>query len=93
MTICSLVVQTRPEYLESVNKTLNAINGVEIHAQNEYGKMVIVIDHPSREYCSKTMTDMTHIQGVMSTSLVYEYQEDLEDLKPTIEEKTEGVIQ
>ncbi len=86
MTICSLVVQTKPEYLESVNESLNAMNGVEIHAQNEYGKMVISIDHPSREYCSKAMTDMTHINGVMSTSLVYEYQEDLEpaqDMPPS----------
>lgn len=78
MTICSLVVQTKPEHLEAVSKTLTSMNGVEIHAQNEYGKMVISIDHPSREYCSKAMTDMTHINGVMSTSLVYEYQEDLE---------------
>jgi nitrate reductase NapD len=78
MTICSLVVQTKPEYLETVIKSLTSMNGVEIHAQNEYGKMVVSIDHPSREYCSKAMTDMTRIDGVMSTSLVYEYQEDLE---------------
>ena len=90
MTICSLVVQARPEYLDTVNETLNTMNGVEIHAQNEYGKMVISIDHPSREYCSKAMTDMTHIDGVMSTSLVYEYQEDLE---PTLEPSIEGAIQ
>ncbi len=79
MTICSLVLQTRPEYLDAVNESLNSMNGVEVHAQNEYGKMVISIDHPSREYCSKVMTEMTHINGVMSTSLVYEYQEDLEE--------------
>ena len=78
MTICSLVVQAKPQNIEAVNESLNAMNGVEIHAQNEYGKMVISIDHPSREYCSKAMTDMTHINGVMSISLVYEYQEDLE---------------
>ena len=90
MTICSLVVQARPEHLESVNETLNAMKGVEIHAQNEFGKLVISIDHPSREYCSKAMTDMTRIDGVMSTSLVYEYQEDLE---PTLEQKKEETIQ
>ena len=90
MTICSLVVQTKPEYLDTVNESLNTMKGVEVHAQNEYGKMVISIDHPSREYCSKAMTDMTHIDGVMSTSLVYEYQEDLE---PTLEPSIEGAIQ
>ena len=81
MTICSLVIQTRPEYLSSVCDSLTNMDGVEVHAQNEYGKMVISIDHPSREYCSKAMTDMTRIDGVMSTSLVYEYQEDLEPTK------------
>ena len=90
MTICSLVVQTRPEYLDAVNESLNAMKGVEVHAKNKYGKMVISIDHPSREYCSKAMTDMTRIDGVMSTSLVYEYQEDLE---PTLEQKKEETIQ
>ena len=90
MTICSLVVQAKPGSLDTVNEALNAMKGVEIHAQNEYGKIVISIDHPSREYCSKAMTDMTHIDGVMSTSLVYEYQEDLEHPhEPT----TEGAIQ
>ncbi len=78
MTICSLVVQTKPQHTNSITKTFNDIEGVEIHAQHENGKMVICIDHPSREYCSKVMTDMTHINGVMSTSLIYEYQEDLE---------------
>ena len=79
MTICSLVIQTKPQNLETVNQSLNSMDGVEVHAQNEYGKIVVSIDHPSREYCSKAMTDMTHIEGVMSTSLVYEYQEDLDD--------------
>jgi nitrate reductase NapAB chaperone NapD len=78
MTICSLVVQVKPKYLNTVNKSLNNMDGVEIHAQNEHGKMVLCIDHPDREYCSKLMTEMTRIKGVMSTSLVYEYQEDLE---------------
>ena len=81
MTICSLVLQTKPEHLNSVCESLTTMDGVEVHAQNEYGKMVFSIDHPSREYCSKAMTDMTHIDGVMSTSLVYEYQEDLESTK------------
>ena len=78
MTICSLVVQARPQYLDSVTESLSTMNGVEIHVQDERGKMVVSIDHPSREYCSKAMVDMTHIDGVMSVSLVYEYQEDLE---------------
>ncbi len=78
MTICSLVVQTLPKHLEQVSQTLTAINGVEIHAQDKQGKLIVSIDHPSRSYCGNTMTHMTQLEGVMSTSLVYEYQEELE---------------
>ena len=78
MTICSLVVQAQPEHLPSVSQTLLSMEGVEIHAKDERGKIIVCIDHPSREYCGNTMTEMTRIDGVMSASLVYEYQEDLE---------------
>ena len=77
MTICSLVVQTKPEKLSQVSETLKKIDGVEIHVEDECGKLVICIDHPSREHCSKVMTDITGFQGVMSTSLIYEVQDDL----------------
>ncbi|MCP4169134.1 MAG: chaperone NapD [Chloroflexi bacterium] len=78
MAICSLVVQAEPSNLEAVTHSLQSIKGVEIHAKNEYGKIVVSIDHPSREHCGNAMADITHITGVMSSSLVFEYQEDLE---------------
>jgi nitrate reductase NapD len=79
MTICSLVIQANPDYIKAVNKSLNSVDGLEIHSQNKQGKLAITIDHPSREYCSKAITDITHIKGIMSTSLIFEYQEDLDD--------------
>jgi len=79
MTICSLVVQLAPEQLEAVEVALSKIEGVEIHTHNTTGKMVVSIDHPERKYCSDVMQDISNIRGVMSTSLVYEYQEDLEE--------------
>ena len=91
MTICSLVVQSMPEHVETVNESLLAMEGVEIHAQNGQGKMVVSIDHPSREYCSDAMIDISRIDGVMSTSLVFEYQEDLEpeQISPTKKQSEE----
>jgi len=86
VTICSLVIQAIPENLDTVKESLIMIEGVEIHAQDERGKMVVTIEHPNREYCSNAMIDMSRINGVMSTSLVFEYQEDLEpdQIEPTI---------
>ena len=76
MTICSLVVQVRPEHMEKVNQSFLSIDGLEVHAQTPDGKMIVVLDHPEREYCSQVMTDISQMPHIMSTSLVYEYQED-----------------
>jgi nitrate reductase NapD len=85
-----------PEHLVSVSQTLTDMQGVEIHAQSEQGKLVVSIDHPSRSYCGNAMTDMSRINGVMRASLVYEYQEDLDDhnianssLSPTLDGDTQ----
>jgi len=78
VTICSLVIQAKPQHLSTVSASLHEMQGVEVHMQGENGKMVVSIDHPSREYCSDAMTKMSQINGVMSSSLVFEYQEELE---------------
>jgi len=76
MSICSLVVQARPENLASISESLSGMEGVEIHASSEAGKLVVTIDHPEREVCSQTMMDMQNIPGVLSSSLIYEYFEE-----------------
>jgi nitrate reductase NapD len=76
MSICSLVVQARPENLSSVSGDLSTMQGVEVHASSEAGKLVVTIDHPQREVCSQTMMDMQNIPGVLSSSLIYEYFEE-----------------
>ncbi len=78
MTICSLIVQVRPETLSPVTNTLSEMEGVEVHNKDDCGKIIVTIEHPEREFCSKTMTEMTLIDGVMSTALVFEHQEDLD---------------
>jgi periplasmic nitrate reductase NapD len=76
MSICSLVVRARPENLTAVSDTLANMEGVEIHASSEAGKLVVTIDHPEREVCSRTMMEMQNIPGVLSSSLIYEYFEE-----------------
>lgn len=76
MSICSLVVHARPENLASVGELLSAMEGVEIHGSNPDGKLVVVIDHPDREVCSRTVMDMQNVPGVINASLVYDYIDD-----------------
>ena len=76
MSICSLVVRARPEHLAAVSDTLANMQGVEIHASSDAGKLVVTIDHPEREVCSRTMMEMQNIPGVLGSSLIYEYFEE-----------------
>jgi len=78
MTICSLIVQVHPEKLSTASDLLTKMEGVHIHIKDDCGKIIVTIEHPEREFCSRQMTEMTTIDGVMSTALVYEHQEDLD---------------
>ncbi len=75
MTICSLVVYAKPEKTKAVEKKIDDMEGVEIHATDPSGKLVVSIDHPDRVHCSETIMGLTAIPGVINTALVYEYYE------------------
>lgn len=85
MSICSMVVHSRPEKLDPVVESLTQMVGVEVRARDERGKLVVLIDHPERRVVSDTMMAMNHIDGVLNTSLIYEYfEDDDEDLNKQI---------
>ena len=80
MGIYSVVIHTRPENLQSVSDRLLLLDGVEVHAQNDKGKLVVSLEHPDRGYCSATLMDFHNIPGVLNSSLIYEYSGDESDL-------------
>lgn len=75
MTICSLVVKTRPENLSRVSSKLEEYSGVEIYGKSKEGKIIVIIDHPERSYCSETIMAMAGMDEVVNASLVYEHHE------------------
>ncbi|MCP4070617.1 MAG: chaperone NapD [Hyphomicrobiales bacterium] len=75
MTICSLVVFARPEKAPVVEGAIEALEGAEVCASTSQGKLVVLLDHPDRTYCSETIMGLNNIDGVISTSIVYEYFE------------------
>lgn len=78
MGICSMVVHTKPENIQSVCQALEAMEGVEVHAQSKEGKLVVCIDHPEPKVCSRSMMEMHNVPGVINASLIYEYFEEPE---------------
>jgi len=75
MTICSLVVYSKPENTPSVEAAVAGMEAVEIHATDPAGKLVVTVDHPDRSFCSEQIMKFHSVPGVINTALVYEYTE------------------
>jgi nitrate reductase NapD len=87
MSICSLVVYAKPEKMEAVCADINGREGCEVKGAQD-GKIVVLMDHPSRDVMSRTIMDLNNIPGVITVSLVYEYFEDTPAEGQAAEEKT-----
>ena len=76
MSICSMVVHSKPENLDPITISLNEMDGVEVRARDERGKLVVLLDNPKRSVIADNMMAMNNIDGVLNTSLIYEYFEE-----------------
>ena len=73
MNISGIVVQTPPERSEALQEQLVALAGVEIHAVNPEGSIVITIEDTPDNNPSEILMRVQTIKGVLSASLIYNY--------------------
>lgn len=69
--VCGVLVMASPKKGAIVEQSLNDLNGVEVHARGDDGRMVVTVEGPLSRECANMITDMNDIDGVISTSLVY----------------------
>lgn len=75
--VCGVLLMSRPEHSAMVEKSLSAMPGVELHA-NEGGRMVVTVEGEAYGHCADTITELASLDGVASSSLVY-HQIDSEE--------------
>ncbi len=75
MSISSLVIQTRPENVANLEATLNSMYGVEVHTTTGEGNLVVTVDNPDDAKASETFSEFLKLDGVLNTSLIYNYFE------------------
>lgn len=68
--VCGLLLMSRPENANSVERALHGMNGVEIHA-NADGRMVVTVEGSAYSECADIMNELSTLSGVASSSLVY----------------------
>ena len=76
MNISSIVVQTHPQNAAVLQGELAGLSGVEVHAANEDGRIVITVEDTPDNAPADTLMNVQNMQGVLSASLIYNYCDD-----------------
>ena len=69
--IASVLVQTRPERLASVQAAIAEISGAEIAQRDECGKLVVVLDSAGGRSIGESLTQISLMPHVLSATLVF----------------------
>ena len=81
MNISSLVVDARPDRLDSVTAALQALPGVTVHASAASGKLVVCLETDTDFQATDTVGRIGALDGVMSVALVFHQFEPDPDLE------------
>lgn len=76
MNISGVLVKAYPEHLVSIEQALITMSGVEVHGNNEDGRIVITVEDKSANNISDTLTQIQAVPGVLSAAMIYHQFED-----------------
>src|SRR6266540_262513 len=69
--IASVLVQTRPERVASVQVAIEGIAGADIAQRDERGKLVVVLDSSAGRSIGESLTQISLMPHVLSATLVF----------------------
>ena len=75
MNIAGVVVRTQPHDMERVARGLSRLDGVEVHACHEEGRMVVTVESDDVKSAGDTVVALHDVPGVLAASLVYQQSE------------------
>jgi len=87
MSISGLVIHAHPERTQEVRARLAELEGVDIHAVGEDGRMVVTLDSTSDNKAADTLMDMQKLEGVLNASLIYNQFENTSGQSPAEKEQ------
>jgi len=76
MNICGCLVHVTPERLCPARAAMEAMSGVEVHAEAEDGRLVVVVEDTEAAFASDTIMALHHVPGVISLTLNYHHFEE-----------------
>lgn len=76
MNISGLVVRANPAKYGAVRARLGSMDGVEVHAEDGNGRLVVTVEDVGGRGATDTFTEINGLDGVIVASLVYHYSDD-----------------
>ena len=73
MNISGIVVHSRPENTEALRGQIAALAGVEIHATQADGRMVITVEDTPDAVPADTIMKVQLLPGVLAATIIYNY--------------------
>ena len=76
MNISGVLVKAYPQHLSSIEQTLTMMQGVEVHGNNEDGRIVVTVEQATANNISDTLVQIQEVPGVLSAAMIYHQFED-----------------
>lgn len=76
MNICGCLVHVAPDRAAAAAAVIAATSGAEVHAAEEDGRFVVVVEDTAGRFASETIMDLHQIPGVISVALTYHHFEE-----------------
>ncbi len=71
MNIAGVIVHTMPDMASELASKFNAMEGVEVHAATDDGKLVVTVEDGEEGRSGDRLLALQKTDGILSTSLVY----------------------
>ncbi len=76
MNISGVLVRAYPQQINPVSDSLREMSGVEIHGNNDDGRIVVTVEQDDANQMSDVLTQMQTLPGVLAASMIYHQFED-----------------
>lgn len=76
MNISGVLVKAYPEHILSIEKILITMEGVEVHGNNQDGRIVITVEQANADRVSDTLVQIQDVPGVLSAAMIYHQFDD-----------------
>lgn len=83
MNISSAIVYAKPLQGEALRTQLCALDGVEVHASTDDGKLIVTIECANDLLAIDTYKTIEHLNGVLSVAMIFQQTESNPDQELT----------